>query len=114
MADVLRLSEVHTEGTIAAGYVRAYTLQWEWPYERGDDTYDTMLGNLAVDEDITLTVQIRTTATYSEDPNAPGGDNPTTGDTAQFGLYAILMVASLGGLLFLLLPRGKEEVNEAP
>lgn len=114
MLDVLRLSEVKAAGTIAAGYVRAYTLEWEWPFERGDDEYDTMLGNMAVDEDITLTIQIRTTATCNEDPQAPGGDNPVTGDTSRVGLYAILMVASLGGILFILLLRGKEEVNEAP
>lgn len=113
MVDVLRLSEVHTEGTIAKGWLRAYTLEWEWPFERGEDEYDTMLGNMAVDEDITLTVQIRTTAAYSEDPDAPGGDKPATGDTAQIGLYAILMVASLGGILFILLPHGKEKENEA-
>ena len=113
MVDVLRLSEVKAEGTIAAGYVRAYTLEWEWPFEQ-DDAYDTMLGNLAVEEDITLTIQIRTTATGSDDPQAPGGDNPVTGDTAKVGMYAILMVASLGGILFILLSRRKEEENEAP
>ena len=114
MVDVLRLSEVKAAGTIAKDWLRAYTLEWEWPYERGEDIYDTMLGNMAVDEDITLTIRIRTTATYSGDPDAPGGDRPATGDNAQIGLYAILMVASLGGLLFLLLPRGKEETNEVP
>ena len=113
MADVLQLSQVQEEGTIAAGYVRQYTLEWEWPFEV-DDAYDTMLGNLAVEEDIVLTVQIRTTATGSDDPDAPGGDEPITGDTAKVGLYAILMVVSLGGILFILLPRGKEEANEAP
>ncbi len=113
MVDVLRLSEVKTSGTIAKGWLRAYTLEWEWPFERGDDAYDTMLGNLAVDEDITLTIQIRTTATGSDDPDAPGGDKPVTGDTAKVGLYAILMVASMGGILFILLPHGKEKENEA-
>lgn len=109
--DVLRLSEVKEAGTIAAGFVRGYTLHWEWPFEV-DDVYDTMLGNLAVDQDITLTIQIRTTAMYSEDPNAPGGDHPATGDTAQVGMYAVLMVASLAGILFILLTTRKEEANE--
>ena len=112
MVEVLRLAEVQESGTLAAGFVRGYTLEWEWPFEL-DDVYDTMLGNLAVEEDITLTIQIRTTATYSDDPQAPGGDNPATGDTGRVGMYAILMVVSLGGILFILLPRGKEEENEA-
>ena len=112
MVDVLRLSEVKEAGVIAAGYVRGYTLHWEWPFEV-DDVYDTMLGNLAVDQDITLTIQIRTTAMYSEDPNAPGGDHPATGDTSKVGMYAVLMVASLAGILILLLNTRKEEANEA-
>lgn len=112
MVEVLRLAEVKESGTLAAGFVRGYTLEWEWPFEL-DDVYDTMLGNLAVEEDITLTIQIRTTATYSDDPQAPGGDNPATGDTGRVGMYAILMVVSLGGILFILLPHGKEEENEA-
>lgn len=111
-ADVLRLSEVKTAGTLAAGYVQGYSLAWEWPFEQ-DDAYDTMLGNLAVDEDITLTIQIRTTATGNPDPDAPGGAAPDTGDTIAVGMYAVLMVASLGGMLLLLLRR-KEEPNETP
>jgi hypothetical protein len=38
-----------------------YILQWRWPFDI-DDEYDTMLGNLAVEEDISLTIVIRTTA----------------------------------------------------
>lgn len=112
MVDVLRLKEVQESGTIAAGYVRGYTLEWEWPFDL-DDEYDTLLGNLAVEQDITLTIQIRTTATCSDDPDAPGGDHPATGDTEQVGFYAILMVVSLAGILFILLTTRKEEVNEA-
>lgn len=112
MVDVLRLKEVSEAGTIAAGFVRGYTLHWEWPFEL-DDEYDTMLGNLAVEQDISLTIQIRTTATCSADPDAPGGDHPATGDTAQVGMYAVLMVLSLAGILFILLTTRKEEVNEA-
>ena len=113
MVDVLRLSEVSAGGTIAKGYVRGYTLEWEWPFEL-DDTYDTMLGNMAVDEDLVLTIQIRTTAVANTNPNAPGGDRPATGDTSEVALYAILMVISLAGILVILLNCRKEETNEAP
>lgn len=110
--EVLRLKEVKDSGTIAAGYVRQYTLEWEWPFE-DNDAYDTMLGNAAMDEDITLTIQIRTTAEGSSDPNAPGGDVPKTGDDTRVGVYALLMVISLAGILVILLLYRKEEANEA-
>ena len=111
MVDVLRLQEVQQSGTIAAGNIMPYVLNWEWPFEL-DDEYDTMLGNMAVEQDISLTIQIRTTATYSADPDAPGGDNPATGDTAEVGFYAILMVVSLAGILAILLLRNKEKEYE--
>lgn len=110
--DVLRLSEVKESGVISAGYVQPYELYWEWPFEL-DDEYDTMLGNMAVEEDISLTIIIRTTAQYNADPDAPGGDPPYTGDTRQISLYAAVMVASLAGILAILLLREKENEYEA-
>ena len=111
MVDVLRLEEVQQSGTIAAGNIMPYALNWEWPFEL-DDAYDTMLGNMAVEEDLTLTVVIRTTASHSDDPDDPGGIPPQTGDTAHIELYAIMMVVSMAGILALLLLRDKEKEYE--
>lgn len=112
MVDVLRLEEVRQSGTIAAGNIMPYALNWEWPFEL-DDEYDTMLGNMAVEDELSLTILIRTTATYSNDPDEPGGVPPQTGDTSHIGLYAAMMVASLAGVLILLLLRNKEKEHEA-
>lgn len=111
-ADVLELNSVSREGTIGAGYIMPFSLHWEWPFEL-DDEYDTMLGNMAVDEDITLTIVIRTTAAYdgSIDPDDPGGIPPKTGDDSQLLLYGGLMAASLVGIVLLLIP-GKKEREE--
>lgn len=112
MVDVLRLEEVLQSGTIAAGNIMPYALNWEWPFEL-DDAYDTMLGNMAVEEDLTLTVVIKTTASYSENPDGPGGIPPQTGDMAHIELYAVMMVVSLAGILAILLLRNKENEYEA-
>lgn len=112
MAEAMALNGVEQSGVISAGYVYPYTLEWEWPFESGDDAYDTMLGNLAVEEDISLTIVIKTTASYNPDPDKPGGI-PETGDTSQVALYAMLMVASLAGILLMLLLDRKEETDEA-
>lgn len=104
--DVLELNNVEKKGTLAAGYVAPYTLEWEWPFEV-DDQYDTMLGNLAVDEDITLTIVIRTTASYTPDP---AGGIPKTGDTSNIQLAFTVMVTSGAALLVILfLPKRKQE-----
>jgi len=105
--DVLELNNVKQSGTLSAGYVAPYTLEWEWPFEL-DDAYDTMLGNMAVEEDITLTIVIKTTASYNPDPQAPGG-NPQTRDNTPIGLLVGIMVLSGVGLLVMLLPKRKRE-----
>ena len=104
--DVLALNRVSQKGSLSKGYTAPYTLEWEWPFE-GDDAYDTLLGNLATDEDITLTIRISTTATYNP---TPGGDSgiPKTGDTGGIELaFAVMSASSAALLLLLCLPRRK-------
>ena len=111
MADVTALNGVRQSGTVAAGNVYPCTLEWAWPYESGNDEYDTMLGDLASEEDLTLTIVIRTVASGSTDPDRPGGA-PDTGDTSQVALLAGVMVASLAGVLVLLLLRRRKDDHE--
>lgn len=106
--DVLELNKVSDSGTLKKGYVMPYTLSWQWPFE-GNDAYDTMLGNL--EEDLTLTIVIETTASYAP-PTALGGF-PKTGDASHIGMWFAVMLGSSAGLIFLLLPmRRKGEENE--
>jgi LPXTG-motif cell wall-anchored protein len=109
--DVLGLNDVQKSGSLTAGYIAPYTLEWEWPFEL-DDQYDTMLGNMAVDEDITLTIVIKTTASYSEKPDTEAG-LPQTGDDTNILLLTGLMVASGAALLFLVIFRPKQEEENA-
>ena len=96
---VLELSRVEDSGTLKKGYVMPYTLSWQWPFE-GDDTYDTLLGNLAQDEDLTLTIVIETYATYT--PDASDGI-PQTGDLSQIGVWFTVMLGSAAALLLMFL-----------
>lgn len=105
--DVLKLNEVHASGSVSAGNRYPYTLTWEWPFE-GNDVYDTLLGNLAEDEDITLTIRIHTIAEGGSE-----GGIPDTGDNSQIMLPVMVMLVSLAGiLLLLLLPRRKKQEGE--
>ena len=110
MADVLALNQVSDSGTLKAGYVMPYTLEWEWPFEE-DDAYDTMLGNLAVEEDISLTIVIKTVASYTTEPG--GGEPPKTGDESNILFFSLAMAGSLIALVVLLsLERRKQEDAE--
>lgn len=106
MADVLELNQVSAHGDLRAGYVMPYTLEWEWPFEE-DDAYDTMLGNLAVDADIALTIVINTMASYTP---APGGGYPQTGDTTDLAmLTAMVLISGTGLVTMLYIPGRKRE-----
>ncbi|MBR3762812.1 MAG: LPXTG cell wall anchor domain-containing protein [Lachnospiraceae bacterium] len=95
-ADVLELNQVKDEASISVNRFAYYTLEWQWPYESGDDAYDTLLGNLAVDEDLTLTIVIKTVAT-GEDMETEFIKVPTvtTGDDSNLLGWLGLAVAAM-------------------
>ena len=43
---------------LTAGRRSVYVIEWQWPFERGKDEEDTLLGNTAVDADIAVTLHI--------------------------------------------------------
>lgn len=112
-APVLELDGLQDHNTLGAGYYAYYTLEWQWPFERGEDAYDTYLGNLAVDEPVTLTIEIHTLSAQCDDPNHPGGLLPATGDSFQPLVWVALSAAALCGVVVLVIlgwrKRRKEE-----
>ena len=88
-ADVLELNKVAESSKLSAGRYAKYTLEWEWPYEWDNDEYDTMLGNMAVDGDLALTIRINTIASYDEAvPEIVSSDTPAESRAAaqEYGL----------------------------
>ncbi|MCH5321312.1 MAG: hypothetical protein J1E36_06085 [Eubacterium sp.] len=105
MVDVIELNSVEESGELGAGRNAVYNLEWQWPFERGDDEYDTMLGNLAVDEDLELHIVIRTVAVHDGDPDDPDAgliNPPYTGDSSQLVLLCVLSGGSFAGLCIMI------------
>lgn len=105
-----KLNGVSDKGTLTAGKYANYALEWQWPFEsETGDEFDTELGNRAVDEDITMTVILRTAAEadYVEQ------DSPDTGDIG-ITVFVIIAVAAVAVMLMLLilLKKTKEEKKE--
>ena len=98
--------------TLGSGRYSVYTLDWTWPFESGNDEWDTFLGNEAVKQDITLTIKINTVATVNANANAGGGMLPQTGDSANATIYVLLMASSILIFFLLLCNREKEEEGE--
>jgi hypothetical protein len=103
-AQVMELNNVADSGVLAAGQNANYTLNWRWLYEdaaEGGDAFDTALGNWAVDEDLTLTVIIRTYAEADVNPSATA-KAPKTGDTGNLVQWMILGGAACAAIVVLL------------
>lgn len=106
--NVLTLNEVVEEGKLSEGRKARYMFSWQWPYESDNDEYDTLLGNLAVNEDVTLTVEIKTLATANID--SIGGVH--TGDNTQVMLYVAGAVGSCALIIFLIILGKKDKEDE--
>lgn len=108
----LELNRVRKTEELDVGRHRTFTLDWQWPFEdstEGGDVYDTMLGNMAVDEDLELTIIIRTVAQADEIPLDPGGE---TGDDNTILICSIILVAALGLIVILAIIKKKREADE--
>lgn len=109
-ADIPTLDGAQDSATLGAGRYTYYTLDWQWPFESGDDEYDTMLGNRAVDEDLTFTIVINTRAEYSGDADHEGGLVPT-GDNSYASIMTAIVVGSCAMIIILLVLKIKEKKN---
>lgn len=107
--DVLRLNEFKQSGELSVNNYASYTLNWMWPFENDQDEYDTYLGNLAGEEDVTLTIKIHTVA--SADADAMGG-TPTTGDETPVALLWVVLALSSGLLILVLFLGRKKKPDE--
>lgn len=108
------LDGVSDNGQLAPGKSTSYTLYWQWPFEQGDDDYDTFLGNLAADEDVTYTIAIHTLASDAEAGSGAGGKNGglfRTGDDSMIWIAVIALIVA-GGLATILWTRRKKERSE--
>lgn len=93
--DASGLNGTNDAATVGAGRYVYYTLDWQWPFESGDDELDTLLGNMAVEQDITFTIEISTVAVESINPDSKDGIVPKTGDDNQIVLWVALAAVSI-------------------
>lgn len=113
-AKVPLLDTAEDNATLGAGKYTYYTLDWLWPFESGNDELDTMLGNLAVDQELTFTIVIKTTATESSNPYDDSGITPPqTGDNTNLTLWIVLAVSSFAMMIFLLFYQNKEKRRDS-
>lgn len=112
-APAAQLNGAADNGSLSEGNYTYYTLDWCWPFE-GNDALDTLLGDLATEQDLTFTIIIRTTATE----NTEGGGGilpPPTNDAAEGAFLVSVAGGSFLLMIFVLLlhRRSTREDREA-
>lgn len=110
-ATVPVLDTASDSATLGAGKYTYYTLDWQWPFESGNDELDTMLGNLATEQDLTFTIVIKTTATVSEDPDDDSGITPPpqTGDNTNLALLITIAISSFVIMVYLMFSQNSKK-----
>lgn len=117
--EVLALNGVSDKATLGANRYARYTLEWQWPFESGDDESDTALGNQTEGKDIALTVVIKTVTSantdldLSEGLSQPGrlGVLPKTGDETHIMFYLLLLAGSGTLIVIMLVKRRREKAS---
>lgn len=95
-----------------------YEFEWCWDFESGDDTLDTLLGNISGNGEAKLVIDLSATATQCEDYEAVGGlkieslDSRTGGNIVP-APYIILNLLILIILVVLLILKKKQKEEES-
>lgn len=102
-AEFTALNNLSDTGVVGVNRYTFYTIDWQWPFESGDDVFDTMLGDTAVDRDLVLTVTIKITARQDENPAADGGIPQMGDDYGDLILPVAIALISVISLAILLI-----------
>lgn len=111
--DVLNIESIRDRDTLGAGRYTYYTFDWQWPFEQGADDLDTLLGNMTAEQELTVTIEIRTTAWTDADLDNTGGIiSPQTGDDFNTVLWIAIGVCMLLMMFLLFFTRKREDEEE--
>lgn len=100
-------------GTLQRDESTEYTFQWKWPFEGGDDEYDTFLGNLSEDVSIKISFVLRSEANTSL---GLGDDFWRTGPgrTILIIIFALLLLIAIILLIIAYFKNKRVETIEEP
>ena len=109
-----KLDYLEHEGHLSVKHYAQYTLEWRWPFERGDDEHDTYLGDTAVNKVLEQEIIIHT---YGEGYDRPIYETFSvmgvkTGDAAPVFLWLLLLIIAVITIWYIQKKKRKEEEGE--
>ena len=93
------INKVAYRDTLTRGEAVEYTFQWKWPFESGNDEYDTFLGGLDVDTGLSLSFNIHAAANTGMDAN---GGFMQSGMAKTVGLLVVAIMLLIALILIVI------------
>lgn len=95
-ATLEELNLLEEEGTLEKGKTAEYIFQWRWPFESGDDQYDTWLGNSVLDTEIGVNISFAVHAEANVNLEDNGGIKDSgLGDVILAIIFAVLLLSAI-------------------
>ena len=108
-----RLNDVQITHTLPEGEFVEYYFQWKWPFESGDDAYDTWLGSHTGDVAVGANLDFSLHATANLDAGLNGGwFGYRTPDVILVLIFIILLLLAIALLIIRLLQKMREKAPE--
>ena len=109
------LGDKEFSGTILKDESLEYVFQWKWPYESGDDAYDSFLGSSAESGEVGLDVSFTVHAEANTSAAANGGIFASpAGRFIVILIIAILLAIAITLLLIYIIKKYREKPVEVP
>ena len=110
---IAEIAGIEAHGTLMTNETAEYLFQWKWPYESGDDAYDSFLGSAAFDSNIGLELSFSLHSEANTSAEANGGffKAPLWKVIAILIVFILLAVA-ITLLLIYIIKKIKEKIEE--
>ena len=102
------LRELSNTGTLAKAEAVEYTFEWMWPYESGNDDFDTELGNQERNVGVEVAFVFHSVANTTLDANGGWEGHPDMGKNVALVVAVAIFVACIIALVIVIIKKRKE------
>lgn len=112
---IAEIGNISGYGTLGVNETAEYVFEWKWPFESGDDAYDSFLGSLSTGggAGIDLSFNIHSEANLSSEANN-GFFNAPHGKVVRIFIIALLLLIAIILFIIYLIKRIKANREEIP
>ncbi len=107
-ATLQNLRELNKTGTLAKAEAIEYVFEWMWPYESGNDDFDTELGDQERNIGLEVTFAFHSVANTTLEANGGWEGHPDMGKNIALAVAAAIFLASIITLTVVIIKKRKE------